>query len=139
MSSIVLIGSDGALLEGLAQTLAAAGHRVRIADSTLDGVQIAAAEPPLVAVVERDAAVALTRAGTIGPLLPLAPGGSLVLYHGADGEELPLPPALQRITLADLVLPLERHRLVALVHSVDQRAQSSGRDRPPATPEERRT
>ena len=49
-----------------------------------------------------------------------------MLYHGTDDVALPLPPSLQRLTLADLTLPLERQRLVALVQSVTARARSRG-------------
>jgi hypothetical protein len=39
---------------------------------------------------------------------------------------------LQRATLAYLVLPLERHRLVALVQSFDSRSRVTGRSLPEA-------
>jgi hypothetical protein len=135
MASIVFIGSDLSLLEGLAQTFAAAGDRVRLAETLHDGAALAATEAPLVAVIERRIAVTALRSGPGMPYLTLAPGGSLVLYHGADDAPFPLPAALQRVTLADLTLPLERQRLVALVHTVADRAHSSGRDRQPTPPE----
>jgi hypothetical protein len=40
-----------------------------------------------------------------------------------------LSPTVQRAVLADLTLPLERNRLVALVQHVGQRAQATGRGR----------
>jgi DNA-binding NtrC family response regulator len=123
MFGTVLIGSDHALLEGLAQTLAAAGYRVTLADSLHDASVQTAGDPPLVVVVDR--ATALQSARDIG-LHGLAPGGSIVLYHGTDDAPLPLPASLQRLTLADLTLPLERQRLVALVQSVTARARSRG-------------
>ena len=39
----------------------------------------------------------------------------------------PLLPALQRTVLADLTLPLERHRLGALVQSIAARAKTTGK------------
>ncbi len=137
MASIMFVGSDLALLEGLAQTLAAAGERVRIAETLHDGTMLAAAEPPLIAVVERALALGMTATAVGGPGVALAPGGSVVLYHGADDGPLPLPATLQRATLADLTLPLERQRLVALVHSVAERARSRGRDQTQVPPETR--
>jgi DNA-binding NtrC family response regulator len=125
MSSIVLIGSDHALLEGLAQTLAAAGFRVDLALGVDDANSIAGHDPPLVVVLDRETALA-TWSGARIPIITLAPGGSVVLYHATDDGPLPLPPALQRLTLADLTLPLERQRLVALVQSVSARARSRG-------------
>ena len=125
MSGTVLIGSDHALLEGLAQTLAAAGYRVTLADSLHDASTLTAGDPPLVVVLDR--ATALQSPRDIGlQSIGLAPGGSIVLYHGTDDVPLPLPPSLQRLTLADLTLPLERQRLVALVQSVTARARSRG-------------
>ena len=82
--------------------------------------------------------------------MQLAPGGAVVLFRsvgddgrdasseqdgsggdatGAAGAAPPaaLPPALQRTTLAELALPLERHRLVALVQRVEERARRAGR------------
>ncbi len=129
--SIFLIGSDTALLEGLAQTLAAAGLRVHLADTMHDALVArqgdgAPSEAPLIMVVERPVALASMR-GAILPAMALAPGGSLVLYHSSEDEPAPLPASLQRVTLADLTLPLERQRLVALVQSVAARARTIGR------------
>jgi DNA-binding NtrC family response regulator len=130
MASIVLIGTDHALLEGLAQTLAAAGYRIALADSTQDAAAAAVGEPPLVVIIDRATALRSPREAGF-PGIALAPGGSIVLYHGTDDAPLVLPPALQRLTLADLTLPLERQRLLALVQSVTARARSRGRDETP--------
>jgi hypothetical protein len=124
--SIALIGSDTALLEGLAQTLAAAGFRVRLADTLHDALVVPELDLPLVIVVERSVALSAVHGVTL-PRLSLAPGGSLVLYHATDDEPVPLPASLQRLTLADLSLPLERQRLVALIQSVAARARTIGR------------
>lgn len=126
MCTVLLIGSDPALLEGLSQTLASAGHRPLLAAALGEGAEIAFVERPLVAVVERRLA-----GGDAASLLrlPIAPGGSVVLYRDADEERPALPAALERATLADLALPLERARLVALVHHVEGRANAVGRGR----------
>jgi DNA-binding NtrC family response regulator len=137
MSGIMLIGSDHALLEGLAQTLAAAGYRVGLADSLHDASTMAGGDPPLVVVLDRATAIQAPRdTGLHG--VGLAPGGSIVLYHGTDDAPLALPAALQRLTLADLTLPLERQRLVALVQSVTARARSRGHGETPGSPEVRK-
>jgi DNA-binding NtrC family response regulator len=136
MSGVLLIGSDHALLEGLAQTLAAAGQRVALADTLHDASTMALSDPPLVVVLDR--ATALQSPREIGLQgVGLAPGGSIVLYHGTDDVPLALPPGLQRLTLADLTLPLERQRLVALVQSITARARSRGQDDTPGPPEVR--
>jgi DNA-binding NtrC family response regulator len=133
MATVLLIGTDSSLTEGLAQTLASAGHRTRLARSVEAGVEAAAPEPPLVAVVERDVALSTPEALR----LPLAPGGALVLYRSVDAEVVVLPPALQRAALADLSLPLERHRLAKLVQLVEERSQRTGRNGRPTPPEQR--
>jgi hypothetical protein len=60
--------------------------------------------------------------------IPLAAGGARLLYRAATVPLAPLLPALQRSVLADLTLPLERHRLAALVQSLGERARATGRD-----------
>lgn len=132
MPMILLVGTDLPLLEGIAQTLAAVGHRPVLAQSIAEGMQFAAGERPLLAVVDRELALGASDVQR----LPLAPGGALVLYRASNGAAS-LPPALQRHVLAELTLPLERHRLVALVQKVRERAQVTGRDRSD-TPEELR-
>ncbi|MGH7721181.1 MAG: hypothetical protein ACREON_20365 [Gemmatimonadaceae bacterium] len=132
MTTILLIGSDVALLEGLSQALAAAGYAPRISTTMAEGAELASAEPPLVAVVERSLAV--REAAVLR--LPLAQGGALLLYRPSVDDAPALTPALQRAVLADLALPLERHRLVALIQRVEERARATGRGQTP-TPEQR--
>ena len=125
MAMILLVGSDPALLEGMVQSLVALGHTPRVAASFADAIDAAASSAPIVAVVERRLALdapEVTR-------LPLAAGGALVLYHLAGESPQAMPSALQRMILADLALPLERHRLAALIQSVETRARHVGRGR----------
>ncbi|MFL5578647.1 MAG: hypothetical protein ACJ79S_22050 [Gemmatimonadaceae bacterium] len=146
----MLIGTDVALLEGIAQTLGTAGHRTTLAASLADAAgRPLSGEAPLLLVVERELAVG--GAGRPAELLravPLAPGGALLLFrrgggaHDAGsattaGDEGALPAALRRTTLAELTLPLERHRLVALAHTVEERARRTGRGQIPTPPEHR--
>ncbi len=69
---------------------------------------------------------ALEEAGA-GATLPLTPGGAMIVYGRSHDARPFLPTKLQRATLAHLVLPLERHRLVALVKSFDNRSRTTGR------------
>ena len=131
MATIVLIGSDPALLEGLAQTLAAGGHRALLATSIAEARELSASSRPLVAVIERQ--LAMTGSEVLG--LPLARGGALLLYRTAATTGGSLSAPMQRATLADLTLPLERQRLVALIQSVEERARLTGRGRHPTPPE----
>lgn len=123
MAKIVLVGTDMALLEGLAQTLAGARHEPVIALTIAEAAALTADSPPLLALVERTALDGAQAAG-----LHLAPGGALLVYRTAQGAAAPpLPTSVQRLVLADLVLPLERQRLIALVSHVEQRATRAGR------------
>jgi len=80
----------------------------------------------LIVLVSR-ALAATSSAETLG--IPLAPGGAFVLYRSATTELVTLPASVQRAVLADLSLPLERNRLMALAHHVGDRALATGRGR----------
>jgi len=126
MPSILLVGTDLSLLEGLAQSLSAPGHSTRVASSFGEARELTATHRPLIAVIEREMAT-----GAAGEVLGLglAAGGALVLYRSGPVKTLAVPHALQRHILADLALPLERNRLAALVQSVSDRATAAGRGR----------
>jgi DNA-binding NtrC family response regulator len=128
MATILLIGTDGALLEGLAQLLAGAGHTARIVHTMEEGREIAAVRPPLAVLVETRLALAEP---DVLPA-PTARGGAVLLYRTDESAPTILPPALQRLVLADLSLPLERHRLLTLIQRMADRALATGRrDGPP--------
>jgi DNA-binding NtrC family response regulator len=133
MAVVLLVGLDAPTLEGIAQTLAASGHRPALAESLAEAAELAAGSPPLVAVIDRDIAISSADAFR----LPLAAGGAIVLYRSSAEDRAPLSASLQRAVLADLTLPLERKRLVALVQHVEERARAAGRDRVQTPPEHR--
>lgn len=131
MADILLIGADAALLEGIAQTLAVAGHHVLAAGSIAEASFLSAASPPLLVVCDR------TLLATAGDArgLAFAPGGALVVF----GDPVsPLPGPVRRAVLAELRLPLERARLTALAAHVAERARRTGRDAATPTPPESR-
>ncbi len=132
MTTILLIGEDDALLEGIAQTLAGVGYAARIARCAAEAAELASADRPLAVVVERRIALADPDVVRV----PLASGGAILLYRSDAAESDALPVAVQRLVLADLTLPLERHRLVTLIQRVDERARVTGR-RPLEPPEDR--
>jgi DNA-binding NtrC family response regulator len=123
MATILLVGSDEALLEGLAQSLTALGHRALMPHDVGEAVEIASAHPPLLAVVGQSALRSDPRALRI----PVLPGGALVLYR-TPGSTPTLVTGTQRNVIAELVLPLERHRLLALVHNLEERVRITGRE-----------
>jgi len=124
MTQILLVGTELPLLEGLAQSFAAQGFAPVVAQSLHDAREAAAHDPPLIVVVSR-ALAATASAETLS--IPLAPGGAFVLYRSVTTALVTLPASVQRAVLADLSLPLERNRLMALVHHVDERVRVTGR------------
>jgi len=124
MTQILLVGTELPLLEGLAQSFAAVGFKPVVAQSLHEARELAAHQRPLVGVVSRTFAAEST-ADTLS--IPLAPGGALVLYRVVGGPIVTLSPTVQRAVLADLTLPLERNRLMALVQHVGDRARVTGR------------
>lgn len=123
MAKVTLVGTDVALLEGLAQTLIGFGHEVSFAATVAEAAGSLSENLPALAVVSCEA---LEEAG-IGMTLPLTPGGAMIVYGTSHTDQPFLPTKLQRATLAHLVLPLERHRLLALVQSFDSRSRTTGR------------
>ena len=124
MAMILLVGTRAAALEGISQTLSALGHSTRVAANVHDARDVAVTARPLVVLIEREIAED-AGATTLG--VPLAPGGALLLFRTGAGIRNALSPTLQRVVLADLALPLERNRLVALVQHVEERARATGR------------
>jgi DNA-binding NtrC family response regulator len=132
MATTLLLGTDDGLLEGLAQAFGADGHRAVVARSIDDAVSLAVSHSPLVVVVEHRLA-----ADPEFARLRLPAGAALVVFRSDDEVTRPLPGPIQRATLAELVLPWERHRLITLVRRVEERARASGRERPQTPPENR--
>jgi hypothetical protein len=123
VAKVILIGADVALLEGLAQTLVGFGHEVLLAATVGDVGGVLGGGLPAIAVVSCEA----LKNGGPAATLPLTPGGAIIVYGKSPGERPFLPQKLQRATLAHLVLPLERKRLLALVDSFESRSRTTGR------------
>ena len=123
MCRVILVGADIALLEGLAQTLIGCGHDVTFAATISEAAALIAGDDAAIVVASTEA---VDDAGP-GATLPLTSNSALIVYGKSHGEHLFLPPKLQRATLAHLVLPLERQRLLALVQSFDSRSRTTGR------------
>ena len=132
MTTSLVIGSDESVLEGIAQALGTAGNRPHVARSLAEAAAVLTEIQPLVTLVERASA-----ADPDFLRLRLPPGCALVLYRLDDGPISPLPTAVQRLTLADLILPWERQRLITMVQRLTERAVATGRARRDTPPEER--
>lgn len=124
MAMILIVGSDAALIEGTAHVLTAAGHQLFFARSLADALDTVGEVRPKVVLVERSAIDEIRMTLRI----PVAEGGAFVVFHGEDMIAAPLPHRVQRAALAELALPLEKDRLLALVHYVETRAQAPGGD-----------
>lgn len=131
--NVLLVGEDAALLEGLAQSLAALNYTPRVALNLHDAREGGIADPPLLVVIDARLA-AESAAETLA--IPLLPGGAVVLYRSSTDDRPAVAPALQRITLAELTLPLERNRLIALAQRVQERVRATGRSRRQTPPEQ---
>jgi len=129
---VLLVGADAALLEGLAQSFAAVGYTPRVAASLHDARESALAVAPLLAIVDSELAAAST-ADTLA--IPLSPGGAMVLFHSTVDSRPDIAPTLQRSVMADLTLPLERNRLMALAQRVQERVRATGRGNRRTPPE----
>jgi DNA-binding NtrC family response regulator len=133
---VLLVGEDAALLEGLSQSFAALGYVPQVVSTLHDAREFALATPPLLAIVDGELAA---ESGAEALAIPLAPGGALVLYHSADEDRPSISPTLQRAVLAELTLPLERNRLIALAQHVQERVRATGRGKRTTPPEQRLT
>jgi hypothetical protein len=123
VAKVILVGADVALLEGLAQTLLGFGHEVLFSATIGETAGAWNEDSPALAVVSSDS----LENEELGTTLPITPGGALIVYGKSHAEKPFLPTKLQRATLAYLVLPLERQRLMALVQSFDIRSRTTGR------------
>lgn len=124
MALLLVVGTDTALIEGTSQTLTAAAHQLFFAPSLADALDAVGDLRPIVVLVERSAIDEIRMTLRV----PLAEGGAFLVFHGEDAPSAPMPPRVQRATLAELELPLETKRLLALVRYVETRAQIVGRE-----------
>ena len=125
---ILVAGRDTALLEGVSQALATIGHPIKSVASLEEARDVAPAPGFDVAVVQR---ALLEGAAPV----PLRPGGVLVLFRASSerSTRATLSPSLARLLLAEVELPLERQRLVALVRATLARMRTADQpDAPPA-------
>ena len=124
MTQILLVGSELPLLEGLAQSFAALGFAPVVAQTLHEARELASHDAPLVAVVSRRLA-AESSADTLS--IPFAPAARSCSTRRGRARSVTLSPTMQRSVLADLTLPLERNRLMALVQHLEDRARATGR------------
>ena len=123
MATILLTGINEALSEGLVQSLTALGHRAILTSDVAEAIDLASHQPPLLAIVAQSALRSDARALRI----PVLPGGAILLYRGANDSPTSFAGSYRSV-LAELVLPLERNRLFALVQHVEERARVTGRE-----------
>jgi len=120
---VLAVGGDEVVLEGIVQTLVASGFRVRHSADAADAADAAAEEAPLLMLVSS------RLDGRLAELmrLPRQARGAVVLWHSSRERRAVMAPWLQRGVLAELELPLERARLLALSRFVLDRYVEAGR------------
>ena len=124
MALLLIVGTDTALIEGTSQTLTAAGHQLLFSPTLVESLEPVGDARPIVVLVERSAIDEIRMTLRV----PLAAGGAFLVFHGEDAPVAPMPARVQRAPLAELELPLESKRLLALVRYVETRAQIVGRE-----------
>lgn len=124
MTSLLIVGTDTALIEGVAQTLTNRNHHLFFAQSLADALDAVGDARPLVVLVERSAIDEVRMTLRVA----LAPRGAFLVFRGKDSRPTPLPHRVQRATLAELQLPLETQRMLALIRYVENRAHTLGAD-----------
>jgi len=131
---VLLVGEDDALLEGLAQSFAALGYLTQVAATLHEARDTSMSGPaPLLAIVDRELAAG---SGAETLAIRLSPGGAIVLFHSGPENRRAIAPTLQRAVMADLTLPLERARLIALAQHVQERIRATGRGKRHTPPEQ---
>lgn len=131
MATVLVAGADDALIEGIVQALATAGHRVTTASSHGEAAEALALSAPLVLLAERSS----MPEEALSPYVPT--GTAVVLYRGQSEPGAAPVRQWRRHTLADLELPLERQRLLLLIQAIERRARETGRGREGLPPESR--
>ncbi len=107
--------------------LAGSGHLTSTAHTLAEGRALAAMQQPLAVLVETRIALSEPQ----GIPAPMTRGGAVLLYRTDESPSSIIPQSLQRLVLADLALPLERHRLLTLVRCMADRALVTGRREQP--------
>jgi hypothetical protein len=128
---VLIVGGDPAVQEGVLQSVRAAGLDAEACPDVRCASDAAAESPPVALVVHIDHA----STGEELRRMALLPGGVIILFHDSDRAGASSRQSFGRAVIAELRLPLERARLIALLNRVVERARITGRDkRPPERP-----
>jgi DNA-binding NtrC family response regulator len=128
---VLIVGGEAAVQEGVLQAVRAAGMRAEAFADAEAARDAASGDPPMAVVVHLDVA----RRAESAKQIPLRPGGAVILFRDGESAGASAGQAFGRTVVAELSLPLERARLVALLNRLVERARITGRDRrPPDAP-----
>jgi hypothetical protein len=131
---VLIVGGDSTVQEGVLQAVRAAALRAEWC-ATADSAREAALESPPTALVVH---VNIAGQGERARQIPLKSGGAVILFRDGDPVGASAGQVFGRTVVAELTLPLERARLVALLSRIVERARITGRDRhapdPPLSP-----
>ena len=127
---VLIVGGEPAVQEGVLQSVRAAGLVAEGCPDLRCAHEATLEAPPVALVVH----VSLTSAGEELRRLPLLPGGAMILFRDGEHAGASAGQPVGRSVIAELSLPLERARLVALLSRIVARARVTGRDRWPPEP-----
>jgi hypothetical protein len=131
---VLIVGGDPAVQEGVLQSIRAAGLSAEVCPDLSCARDSLEEVSPLALVVHE------TLASAVSELRHSAPSASsaVILFRDGTGTRTPFTQSFGRSVIAELTLPLERARLVALLTHIVMRARQTGRDKrspePPINP-----
>lgn len=126
---VLIVGGNSAVLEGVLQSVRASGLSAEACPDVGCARDAASESRPVALVVHVDLAPASEELRRF----TLLPGGAVILFR--DGDHAGSSNRqLDRAVIAELALPLERARLVALLNRIVERARITGRGRRPPDP-----
>ncbi len=131
---VLIVGGDPAVQEGVLQSVRAGGLAAEWCPDLSCALDAVEESSPVALVVQAALAAEVSELRSFAP----TSGGAVILFHDSPGARSPSAQSFGRSVIAEMTLPLERARLVALLTHIVARARHTGRDRrspePPLTP-----
>lgn len=127
---VLIVGGEPAVQEGVLQAARAAGLTATGCPDIACAREAASESPPVALVLHAD----LASAGEELRRISLIPGGAVILFRDAESGGASAGRQYTRSVIAELRLPLERARLIALLKHLVARARVTGHDKRSAEP-----
>jgi hypothetical protein len=127
---VLIVGGDPAVQEGVLQSVRAAGLNAEGCPDVRCAREAVSESRPVALVLHADLGSAGEELRDLSPI----PGGAVVLFRDADQGDASAGQPFGRSVIAELTLPLERARLIALLNHIVARARVTGHDKRPPEP-----